>query len=236
MKDMSITAIVLSGGLGTRISSEVPKQYISVGGKMIITYCLETIISHEEIDRVLIVADKGWRDEIIYDIDNYIKCRKSVEFVDPGETRQMSVFNALEYINCSVNEYGETDAVMIHDAARPLLSAAIINQLIKEMIGYDGVMPGLPMKDTVYISESGEWIEKNISRNSLVAGQTPEIFMFEKYYNANINLLPNDIKKIHGSSEPAVIAGMRIRIVEGSENNYKITTNKDLEKFVEFIG
>jgi 2-C-methyl-D-erythritol 4-phosphate cytidylyltransferase len=87
------------------------------------------------------------------------------------------------------------------------------------------------MKDTIYRSNTGKYIDTLLRREELFAGQAPEAFRFGKYLRANEALLPDRIRDINGSSEPAVLAGMKIAMIEGDENNYKITTESDLKKF-----
>ena len=105
----------------------------------------------------------------------------------PGENRQLSIWNGLE----SIRSYAEEDArVLIHDAARPLLSTNLIDRCLQAAEGYDGVLPVLPMKDTVYMSEDGEKVSSLLERNWIFAGQAPEVFKVEAYYKANQTLLP----------------------------------------------
>ena len=100
---------------------------------------------------------------------------------------------------------------------------------------HDGAIPVLPMKDTVYLSENGSSISSLIPREKLYAGQAPEAFKLGKYYAANERLLPDEIKKINGSTEPAVMYNMDIAMIKGDENNFKITTPADLERFKEMV-
>ncbi|MCH5186023.1 MAG: 2-C-methyl-D-erythritol 4-phosphate cytidylyltransferase [Oscillospiraceae bacterium] len=226
-------AIVLSGGTGTRLGGDIPKQYIRVNNKMIIGYCLDTVINHGMIDAVQIVADRDWHEPIMHEI-NKMNISASVfkGFSLPGKTRQLSIFNGLE----DVMKYaGEDDYVIIHDAARPLVSAETIADCLDKAREHDGAMPALPMKDTVYFSEDGRTISSLLKRESIFAGQAPEAFALGAYYRANKSLMPDKILKINGSAEPAVMAGMDIAMTNGDENNFKITTKADLERFCEII-
>ncbi|MBR5765493.1 MAG: 2-C-methyl-D-erythritol 4-phosphate cytidylyltransferase, partial [Lachnospiraceae bacterium] len=90
-----------------------------------------------------------------------------------------------------------------------------------------------PMKDTVYLSEDGKGITGLLDRKSVYAGQAPELFKLKAYYEANKRLLPDDILKINGASEPAVMAGMKIAMIPGDETNVKVTSALDLEKYIE---
>ena len=126
----------------------------------------------------------------------------------------------------------DSDYVLIHDAARPLLSAGQISDCIGAVSGgHDGALPVLPMKDTVYYSEDGVRVSSLLERSRIFAGQAPEIFALGKYYEANQRLLPERILQINGSTEPAIMAGMDIAMIPGDEGNYKITTMADLERF-----
>ena len=93
-------------------------------------------------------------------------------------------------------------------------------------------MPAEMMKNTIYTSEDGVKITGLLDRSKVFAGHTPELFDFSKYYQANQELLPDRIKSINGSSEPALLAGMDIVMVDNDVDNYKITTREDLERFI----
>lgn len=220
-------AIILAGGTGTRIGGDIPKQYLEAGNRPVIRYCLDTCFGSEEIDSVHIVAEQCWRGFIETHLPEGNR-EKWKGFSEPGETRQLSIWNALTDI---AGYAGVEDIVFIHDAARPLLSAGLLHRCLQSVKGHDGVLPVLPMKDTVYYSEDGRRISGLLKRSSVYAGQAPEAFVYGKYYEANRALFPEKIKAINGSTEPAVMAGMDIVMIDGEESNFKITTQADLEKF-----
>lgn len=233
---MENIAVFLSGGLGTRIGGDVPKQYLSIAGKPVFLYALETILSNENIDGVVIVAEKTWQDFIIEHIPDS-KRKKLLGFSDPGANRQLSIFNGMKYIKNSCES--ECKLVFIHDAARPFLTGEMIDKVFMAIKGHDGVMPRIPMKDTIYYSEDGIRIDRLTKRENLYAGQSPELFDFQKYYNANCSLIKyngddiddmSSIFLINGSSEPAILAGLDVVMISGDEKNFKITTAEDIEK------
>ena len=222
-------ALVLSGGTGTRLGSDIPKQYIEVMGKPIISYCIECISNHDAIDVIQIVADEIWQELITECIKNSIKFKG---FSKPGANRQLSILNGLE----DIMKYADyNDNIFVHDAARPLLSAKQISDCLNAIKGYDGVLPVLPMKDTVYSSIDGHTITSLLDRSTIFAGQAPEVFVLGKYYEANKKLLSDRILQINGSTEPAIMAGMDIVMIDGDENNFKITTKADLERFEKLL-
>ncbi len=242
-----VTALLLSGGTGTRMGLEMPKQYIKVNGRPIIDYCLRTLLEHEGIDAVQIVADEMWQENILA----YMEHQQNGEaagtaaetgsrggkfrgFSAPGKTRQLSIWNGLT----DIRKYaGDADCVLIHDAARPMVSAQQITDCLEAVkAGHDGALPVLPMKDTVYYSEDGAAVTSLLERSRIFAGQAPELFVLGKYYEANQALFPEQIMRINGSTEPAVMAGMDIAMIPGDEGNFKITTMADLERFREKVG
>lgn len=250
-----VTALVLSGGSGARMGMAIPKQYIEINGRAVISYCLERFFMHEMVNAVQIVAAEEWRETILQsinslceqgvdgnhmqgqnvDVENnasYVEKGKFCGFSEPGKTRQLSILNGLN----DIRKYaGDSDYVLIHDAARPLLSGQMITDCIKAVRGRDGVLPVLPMKDTVYFSKDGMRISSLLERSRIFAGQAPELFVLGKYYEANRALLPDKILEINGSMEPAVMAGMDIVMIPGDEGNFKITTAADLEHFREIV-
>lgn len=228
------TAILLSGGVGSRMQSDVPKQYIRVGGRLLISYALAALAESPFIDRILIVAEEEWREAILSDAAaGGVPAGRVMGFALPGVNRQGSVINGMQEIWNRTEGGGiaDGDTVFIHDAARPLLSGKMISACFGALAGHDGVLPVLPMKDTIYLSRDGAAVSELLERRQLYAGQAPELFLFGKYYQANMALTPEALAAVNGSTEPAVMAGMDIVMIPGDENNFKVTTRQDLERF-----
>lgn len=220
-------AIILSGGIGTRMGSDCPKQYIEVKDRPIISWCVETFTSRKDIAKVIIVADNRW---ISYLTTHAAFDRDKLCFAQPGETRQYSIYNGLK----KAKELGfmADDIVIIHDAARPLVSDITISECIAGVEeGYDGVMPALPVKDTTYVSNDGLTISHLLDRSKLRAGQAPESFRLGEYLRLHEEMPREELLKINGSTEMAFKAGKSIKIVDGDERNFKITTPEDLNRF-----
>jgi 2-C-methyl-D-erythritol 4-phosphate cytidylyltransferase len=274
------------------MNMDIPKQYIEVNDRMIITESIRPFLECELVSAVQIVADEMWREMIIdeyrvlsdyylgemklsismsdsaegsmdfstdvvdvaypledravYENDHVRNCDeeglyKFHGFSDPGDNRQLSILNGLKdvYGDCCDSVSGAFDEdvlVIVHDAARPLVSVALISACINACEGHDGVMPVLPMKDTVYLSEDGKAVSSLINRDQIFAGQAPEVYRLERYIKACEKLLPDKIMDIRGSTEPAIMDGMDIVMVPGDEGNFKITTRADLERYIELVG
>jgi len=234
LKKYKRTCILLSGGVGARMGASTPKQYIQVNGKPIIKYTLKAVSAWENMDSLIIVADKDWHiylEKIVLSVLN--ENGHSVHFMgfaEPGKNRQLSILNAMNVLK----DYMSTNAiVMIHDGVRPCLSSALLTRCDTELDkgSCDGVMPYLEVKDTIYLKDAEGNISGMLDRGSLAAGQTPEFFDFWKYLKANEDLSEDEMMAVHGSTEPTIKAGMKITLVPGDEGNFKITTPEDLEKF-----
>lgn len=226
-------AVILSGGTGSRLGLDIPKQYYKVADKPIIRYVIETITQCDFIDKYVIVAAVSWQPFIFQEVHG-IKAQsnagsdKFLGFAVPGDNRQLSIYNGLLALK---EVAGEEDIILIQDAARPNTTADLLRRCVSFSGEEDGAMPVLPMKDTIYLSNTGKSVNALLKRQELFAGQAPEAFRFGKYLRANEALLPDRILEVNGSTEPAILTGMNIAMIHGDENNYKITTAEDLARF-----
>ena len=187
-------AILLAGGSGSRMGSPVPKQYMQLNGRIMLAWAAGSLMESSHTDCIYIVAEKEWRQKITDELE---KAGQNIEkiraFADPGKNRQLSIRNALEMIASDMgvgkmSDLSDEDTVFIHDAARPFLSSALIDRIYDSLDGHDGVMPALPVKDTVYQSSGDGRIESLLDRSRVYSGQAPELFVLGKYYRANMDL------------------------------------------------
>jgi 2-C-methyl-D-erythritol 4-phosphate cytidylyltransferase len=209
--------LILAGGKGERLTAcDTPKQFVEVGGKPLILYCLRTFEQCPDITLICVVIAEDRRNVLGGD------CVRA----EPGISRQHSIRNGL----LALERYNPA-RVVIHDAVRPLVTVSDIAALLRAAETCDGAMPCLPVTDTIYRSADSKTIDKALPRDGLFAGQTPECYDFKKYLAGHGRLTDNELSRIRGSSELAVGIGMRIALCEGSQSNFKVTTNADLERF-----
>lgn len=219
------TALILAGGIGSRMKmGTIPKQYLIVKNNPIIGYCLRVFEEHELISNIIIVADEAWR-QFIDDWVRENKITKFIGYADPGVSRQLSIYSGLK---CIYKMYSDTTNVIIHDAARPLVTKNLITECLEGLHDADGVMPALSLKDTCYQSVDGKTISGFLPRKILFAGQAPEAFKFHSYLEAHQNVSEKELNEISGSSELAYKKGLKVKLVQGIESNIKITTQDDL--------
>ena len=222
--------ILLAGGKGLRLGGITPKQYLEVDGHMIIEYALKSMLLWKEMDSLVIVADSEWTDKIdkvleaILDDTNVV----FIGYAAPGTSRQESILSGLKY----AKEHMDNDGIVaIHDSARPFVSERLICECFDKMESFDGATPMLQVKETVYESIDGIALSRNLNRDSLFIGQTPEFFHFGVYLKANERLSREELECVRGSAQPAVESGMKVAVATGEESNIKITTVEDLELF-----
>lgn len=217
--------IILSGGVGVRMGLSIPKQYAIVNEQPVIKYCLNEFLINPRIDAIVVVVADEWL-SFVKKIVAEISSNSLVYYAQPGETRQYSIYNALKVVQ--EKGFCKDDIVVIHDAARPLVSNFLINQCIDECREVDGVMPVIPVKDTIYQSTDGMQIQSLLNRNQLWAGQAPEAFKFAKYLHIHEMISRDELLKINGSTEIAYKYGLNCKMIKGDPMNFKITTQEDI--------
>lgn len=225
-------AIILSGGVGSRMGLDIPKQYVEINHHPVIWYCLKTFLSNERTDAIVIGVAEEWKLYVNKQIEE-LNSRKPIFYAKPGETRQYSIYNALRIVK--ENGFDNNSLVIIHDAARPLVSHELINRCYDACEKADGAMPVLAVKDTTYYSEDGKSITSLLDRSKLWAGQAPEAFVFGTYYQLHEKMSHEELLKINGSTEIAYKCGLRVEMVQGDPMNFKITTPEDLSNFESII-
>lgn len=213
------SVIILAGGKGKRMGSKVSKQFIEIKDKPILYYTLKKFIDNINIDKIVLVLPK---DEIEY-------CKKEVlekyslnvdKIVEGGTERQDSVYNALKSIN-------DTDIVLIHDGARPIISDKLINDGISYAKLYGAAAPGVMPKDTIKVKNKESFSINTPDRSTLVAIQTPQVFKYE-----NILKCHEEVKKngdiVTDDTMVAEKYGYKVYLYDGEYTNIKITTPDDI--------
>ncbi len=215
MSNKSIIAIVVAAGRGSRIRGEIPKQYIKVGGETILNRSVKAFTSHRKISYVKVIIHPD--DVALY--NEYLGDLKILPPSFGGELRKDSVHMGLESIKNLQPDY-----VLIHDAARPFVSHAIIDKVIEELENHKAVIPAVPVIDTIKQCESGI-VLKTLERDELYATQTPQGF----HYNV-IAKMHRELKNEEVSDDAMLMEklGIRVKAIEGEYQNFKITTKEDL--------
>ena len=224
--------VVLAGGVGTRMGQSIPKQYLVVEGKPVLVYSLERLQNCDRIDKIVIVADPFWRE----DIENWLKqynISKFLSFADPGVTRQDSVFSGLTC--CKAHAEGEQDIVLVHESARALASHNLICRIIDGLEGYDACMPVLPMNDSILLSYTKETIDGLLDRSTLFCGQAPESFWLLPYWELNNRLSAEERASFRADHELCFNNNWKVHCIDGEENCFKLTTPGDVDRMISLL-
>jgi 2-C-methyl-D-erythritol 4-phosphate cytidylyltransferase/2-C-methyl-D-erythritol 2,4-cyclodiphosphate synthase len=216
---MYVAAIIAAGGSGTRLGARVPKQFLELGGRMMLLRSVEAFAAHERIAEVVIALPPGAGAG--FEGPGAHKFR----IVAGGARRQDSVANAFDAVSLSA------DVVLVHDAARPFVSADVISRTIDAAAAHGAAIAAIPVTDTVkqVTMEAGRTvIAGTIPRESIYLAQTPQGFRREVLAKA-VSLGRGEAAATDEAAL-AELAGYPVHIVEGDVDNVKITTGSDLER------
>lgn len=223
---MKSIAVVLSGGSGTRMGGELPKQYIELAGKPVIVHTLEQLERCGVVEGVIVAAAPEWTTEILRWKEAF-SLSKLLAVAPAGADRQRSIRNGLLAAEGFMDE-DELSGVIIQDAARPLTSVGLLTRLVEELKEAPAVMPALPITDTTYTSQDGRWVDGLLDRSTLFAGQAPEGFRFWPYLELYRDTPVETLCSMSGSCQLPYSRSWRVKIIPGEQGNLKITYAEDL--------
>ena len=220
---MAAAGIVLAGGKGSRMQSDVPKQYMELLGKPLLYYALKAF-EDSDAEQVVLVTAEGDEEYCRKELVERFGFTKVVAIVAGGAERYASVWNGLKCL-----KEQEPDYVLIHDGARPLVTAELINRMITETEQYEACVAGMPVKDTIQMTDESGTITLTPKRDSLWMAQTPQSFAFTLAYDAYEQLMQESEINV---TDDAMVVGLYhdipIQMVRGSYTNIKVTTPEDL--------
>lgn len=216
-----ITAIILAAGQGKRMDNRLNKQFLLLQGMPIIVHTLKVFQAAAEIDRCILVCGRG--EEDFYDSEKLrnLGITKGVQVVPGGRERQDSVYCGL----ANVSE--DCSYVMIHDGARPLVTAGIISRVAEAVRVNGAAAVGVPVKDTIKRAGTGDLITETLVREGLWHMQTPQAFRRELIVEAHEQAQKAGY---YGTDDASLVERMggAVKIVPGSYENLKITTPEDI--------
>jgi 2-C-methyl-D-erythritol 4-phosphate cytidylyltransferase/2-C-methyl-D-erythritol 2,4-cyclodiphosphate synthase len=216
-----VAVLVLAAGRGVRSGGGIPKQYRAVGGRPVIRSSLEIFGSHPRIGTVQPVVHADDKSLFVAAIAGL----RAMEPVLGGATRQASVLAGLAAL-----ENSAPDIVLVHDAARPFLSSALVDRAIDAAAASGAAIPALPVTDTVKVVDSDGRVTQTIDRASLRTVQTPQAFDFYKLLAAHRRAAESGRQDFTDDAALAEWAGLTVTTFEGESRNMKLTTAEDFAK------
>ena len=223
-------AVIPAAGVGKRMGANIPKQYLPLAGKTVLEQTLSIFIHHPAIDGIVIAVTDGdpyWQEmsehinQLVHQSNKY-----SIIVAPGGQERCYSVLNALSEL---IPHASENDWVLVHDAARPCLTAADIYHLIEQLSDTsEGGLLGLPMADTVKRCDNNQVVLETVDRSELWRALTPQMFPLLRLKDALEQAINSDAMVTDEASAIELQGGKPI-MVEGQPGNIKITHPGDLQ-------
>jgi len=222
---VSVWAVLAAAGRGERLGSDRPKAFARLGGRPLLAESLERLEESGWIDAIVIAAPPDWEEPSIL-VAEEIAATKVNSAVTGGESRSESVRLALEEVP------EEAAVVLVHDAARPVLPEEVIERVLAPLSeGWDGVVPVVPLADTVKRVEGGRVVE-TLPRADLVAVQTPQAFLADTLRRA----VSGDVSSATDCASLVEAQGGRVKVVEGDPRLLKVTNADDLALVESWLG
>jgi 2-C-methyl-D-erythritol 4-phosphate cytidylyltransferase/2-C-methyl-D-erythritol 2,4-cyclodiphosphate synthase len=219
---MHVTAIIAAAGAGRRLGAPVPKQLLDIGGRSILERSVTAFTSHDRVDDVIVVLPPGLIDAPHAWMEG--GGAAAIRVVAGGSRRQESVANAFASVSPT------TDVVLVHDAARPFVSAGLISRAIDAAASHGAAIAAIPARDTIkQVERRGDdvVISATIPRDAIYLAQTPQAFRRE-VLSAAVAIGRTGVE----ATDEAMLAeraGHRVHVIEGDPANVKITTADDLD-------
>jgi 2-C-methyl-D-erythritol 4-phosphate cytidylyltransferase / 2-C-methyl-D-erythritol 2,4-cyclodiphosphate synthase len=222
---MSVAVVIVAGGAGFRAGGELPKQYQLIGGRPVIWWTLKAFVDHPGVSHVQTVIGAGHG-------SLFAEATVGLKVAPPvigGDTRQDSC--RIGIAACAV---AGLQKVLIHDAARPFVPADLISHVIAELDRSEGVVPGLPVADTMKFAPGG-LVERTVDRQGLWGVQTPQGFDLKAILVAHENAYDQDLGGLTDDAAVAERFGIKVRVIAGRIENRKLTTAEDIREADQFL-
>ena len=217
IKNKRVTAVILAAGNSVRYKGKRNKNFEIINNKVVLNYSLTVFDKNKYVDELVVAVKEKEKEEVKKIIKKEL-LYKDVKIINGGRTRKESVYNCISSI--------DSDIVIIHDGARPLIKDSYVSQCIENMDKYKGVTVGIKVKDTIKITDANNIVINTTNRSNTWQIQTPQCFdrkvllkMHEKYKNEDAT---DDCYLLEKNR-------YRIKVIEGDYTNIKITTYEDLD-------
>jgi 2-C-methyl-D-erythritol 4-phosphate cytidylyltransferase len=222
---VSVWAVLAAAGKGERLGSDRPKAFARLGGRPLLAESLARLENSDWIDAIVVAAPPEWEEPCIL-LAEELGAGKVNAAVTGGDSRSESVRLALAEVP------DDAAAVLVHDAARPVLPEEVIERVLAPLgEGWDGVVPGLPLADTVKRVQ-GQQVIETLPRAQLVAVQTPQAFVAAVLREA----LAGDLSEASDCASLVEARGGRVKVVEGDPRLLKVTGADDLALVESWLG
>lgn len=221
--------VVVAGGIGTRMGSDKPKQFLTIGDKPVIVHTVEKFVICNDFAKVIVLTPADWieytRDIMKKHLGENMMNR--IALVQGGETRNETIMNAIAHIE---SEYGldEDTIIVTHDAVRPFVTSRIIRENIDMAEKFGATDTVFPATDTIVESQDGDVISFIPDRSKLYQGQTPQSFRAKELRDTYMSLTEDEKNILTDATKIYVLKGKPVKLIMGESFNIKITYPYDL--------
>ena len=244
-----ISAVILAAGSGRRIGGDIRKQYIELKGRPLICRTVDVFEKYSEIDDIILVVPADDKEYVKKEIVQRYGFTKVRAVVDGGSERYFSVAKGLEYIRKGLSDKADTSAelVMIHDGARPFVNEAVLGRICEafesSLTRKDvfAAVVSVKAKDTLKYADDDGYVLKSLDRDHIYVMQTPQAFslsVIDEAYKKLLSEMNRSDESINITDDAMVLERYfpqyKIRLIEGSYDNFKITTAEDIS-YAEFV-
>lgn len=227
-------ALIIAGGVGSRMGLDVPKQFVTISGKPVLIYTMECFEHHPMVDCIELVCLDGWQETARKYAEKF-GITKLHRIVTGGASGQESIRNGVFALRDACND---DDIVIIHDGIRPLVDDSVLSDVIVKCEKYGNAVTSLPYNEQIFVADDDFSTTKYIPRETLRRVSTPQAYKFGLLYEKYQEAFSKGIG-IHGSAYTNTMMadlGVRLFFAAGSDRNIKLTTKDDLELFKAYIN
>ncbi len=226
-KNDRVAVLIPAAGMGKRMAKDRQKQFLMFGDMPVLAHTLKVFEGVDEVTEIIVIAPKGEEGFCLDKIVEKYRIHKVTKVIAGGKERQDSVYNGLKLIS------DDTDFVIVHDGVRPFVTKDIIKRSIELVREFDGVVAGIPAKDTIKRVSDDMFVEATMNRAHLWLIQTPQTFKYKIINEAYNKAYINDY---YGTDDASLVErlGYKIKVIMDNYENIKITTAEDM-LFAEMI-
>lgn len=226
---------ILAGGSGTRMGkTDLPKQFLSLGGRPIIIHTIEQFLISPVIEKIIVAVPESWISYTKDIVEKYCNDDRIV-IIEGGSDRNGTVMNICKHINENYKTTKDT-VVVTHDAVRPFITQRIIKDNVEGCLKYGATDTVVPAFDTIVESKDGEVISNIPVRKEMYQGQTPQSFKLKEFIKINESLTEEEKAILTDACKVYVMKNKPVGLVMGETFNIKITTKHDLKMANLMIG
>ncbi|MBO7674307.1 MAG: 2-C-methyl-D-erythritol 4-phosphate cytidylyltransferase [Atopobiaceae bacterium] len=232
---MRTYAVIVAGGVGSRMGADIPKQFVEVFGRPVVGYTLESFQRHGDVDEIVVVCIEGWEDVV----ERYAKrhnITKLSAIVPGGASVQESIRNGVFSLDGKAQP---DDIVVVHDSVRPMVDRDVLADVVEKARESGAAVTSMPYNEQIFVvsEDDPEHTSAYIPRETIRRVSTPQAYRFDLLRSAYQEAFDHGIgiDGSHYTNTMMVVLGHTLTLAKGSDRNIKLTTPGDLDMFRSWV-